>query len=82
MPFFRFLDGLLYFLNEGNPPVFVMFKGGHRPANLDKNHRKQQDSMENNRKVCHFCLGVVKVIGLLRGGCPRGGVSLIFPNVP
>ena len=23
-----------------------------------------------------------KFIGLLRGGGPRGGVSLIFPNVP
>ena len=22
------------------------------------------------------------IIGLLRGGGPRGGVSLIFPNVP
>ena len=23
-----------------------------------------------------------KIIGLLRGGVPRGGGSLIFPNVP
>ena len=32
-----------------------------------------------------FFFGVVfswKIIGLLRGGIPRGGGSLIFPNVP
>ena len=34
--------------------------------------------------VCSFPgdnLGTI-VIGLLRGGVPRGGGSLIFPNVP
>ena len=42
----------------------------------------QQKDGKNAKKTWQFCLTVTFFYRVVKGGVPRGGGSLIFPNVP